>query len=169
MAEWKGVTEGGWQLKHSPDSGSRNPGNRYPNIPFLLPSHLLLMYPNHRSQPKPKDKGVGWCRSASWAQSKKDGPWIWRYKWRRSRTRGHTAGQEWGLSIYTRVHTRAHAKCFRPMLVKKNMAKAISENLEHCINMFASPYVQECPCCVCLAEIKCSKTSCTLLCINSKS
>lgn len=64
---------------------------------------------------------------------------------------------------------RAHAKGFRLMLMKKNVTKGTSENLEHCINMFISPYVQECPCCVCLTEIKCSKTSCTFLCINSKS
>lgn len=77
-------------------------------------------------------------------------------------------GRTQDLRIYTRGHVRAHAKCFGRMLMKKNMAKGISENLEHCINMFISPYVQECPCCVCLAKIRCSKTSCALLCINSK-
>lgn len=81
----------------------------------------------------------------------------------------YRAGQEQDLYIDRGVHVRARAKCFRLMLMKKNMAKGISEDLEHCINMFTSPYVQECPCCVCLTEIKCSKTSYTLLCINSKS
>lgn len=80
-----------------------------------------------------------------------------------------TTVQKQDLCIYTRGHVRAYAKCFGRMLMKKNMAKGVSENLEHCINMFISPYVQECPCCVCLAKIKCSQTSCALLCINSKS
>lgn len=80
-----------------------------------------------------------------------------------------TTVQKQDLCIYTRGHVRAYAKCFERMLMKKNMAKGVSENLEHCINMFISPYVQECPCCVCLAKIKCSQTSCALLCINSKS
>lgn len=82
---------------------------------------------------------------------------------------GLYSSAETELCIYTRGHMRARAKCFRLMLMKKNMAKGISENLEHCINMFISPYVRECPRCVCLAKIKCSKTSCALLCINSNS
>lgn len=76
--------------------------------------------------------------------------------------------QKEDLCIYTQGSQRAHAKGFRLMLMKKNKANGIFENLEQCINMFISPYVQEYPCCVCLAEIKCSKTSCILLCITRR-
>lgn len=82
---------------------------------------------------------------------------------------GPVAVQKCDLCVYARGQVRVPAKCFRLMLMKKNMAKGISENLEHCINMFISPYVRRCSCCVCLTKIKCSKTSCARLCVNSGS
>jgi hypothetical protein len=106
---------------------------------------------------------IPWCRSASQAHSR--GTEECRPMWLRKGLSSSTGIGS--VHLYTGSQ-RACAKGFRLMVMKKNMTKGTTENLELCINMFISPYVHEYPCCACLAEIKCTKTSCLLLCIKIK-